>query len=106
MTRLPPISTRTDTLCPSTTLFRSDRDIIGLLGGQILYHIGKGAVGMLVNIAKPPERAQRRPEIRDLVADPSEQAHDLLHPPNWCFYAPHMFYARPTHRPSRKRRRT
>src|SRR3546814_3900900 len=73
MTRLPPISTRTDTLCPSTTLFRSDRDIIGLLGGQILDHIGKGAVGMLVNIAKPPERAQRRPEIRDLVADPSEQ---------------------------------
>src|SRR3546814_9143945 len=30
MTRRPPISTRTDTLFPSTTLFRSDRELLSL----------------------------------------------------------------------------
>src|SRR3546814_14814942 len=37
MIRRPPRSTRTDTLFPYTTLFRSSEELIGVLGGEALH---------------------------------------------------------------------
>src|SRR3546814_20565024 len=46
MIRRPPRSTRTDTLFPYTTLFRSARRILAVLRHHVLHHLaGAGGVG-------------------------------------------------------------
>src|SRR3546814_17752904 len=54
MTRRPPISTRTDTLFPYTTLFRSDeldRTAFGILLPEIREDVGLGTQGILTLVA-------------------------------------------------------
>src|SRR3546814_11093876 len=55
MIRRPPRSTRTDTLFPYTTLFRSDSNMTALLAGVALFAFGTGplkgfAITMIVGI--------------------------------------------------------
>src|SRR3546814_16753448 len=55
MTRRPPRSTRTDTLFPYTTLFRSQMYGMGLIGGFCHLYIGQEAVVVGVQAAMGPE---------------------------------------------------
>src|SRR3546814_12686311 len=71
MIRLPPRSTRTDTLCPYTTLFRSKGDA----GGQGA-HPCRGDPRLLEPLA--PEGCLLRRELRDALAGVSRVA--LVHP--------------------------
>src|SRR3546814_2090854 len=79
MIRLPPISTRTDTLCPYTTLFRSRSQRVGHLaaGGRPAGHVGAEAVAValleehrgrqrLDAGLDPDARPHRRHRLRDL----------------------------------------
>src|SRR3546814_17724152 len=69
MIRRPPISTRTDTLFPYTTLFRSpaqgERDVHVALGGLGI-HVGGRAT------LDAPDHAQPRSVDADLAVDPAE----------------------------------
>src|SRR3546814_18617519 len=69
MIRRPPRSTRTDTLFPYTTLFRSavdvDRragDIGGRVGGEEAGHVGE-----LLRLADPAQRHARRLRLQERV---------------------------------------
>src|SRR3546814_11880399 len=62
MIRLPPISTRTDTLCPYTTLFRSTDGIRGLVGewpisADFMLRLGR-AVGSVLS-----DDGKQRPKV-------------------------------------------
>src|SRR3546814_14026525 len=66
MTRQPPRSTRTDTLFPYTTLFRSDRGLVGertreIVGEQPCARRGDGAVdrGEQATLARARHRADK-----------------------------------------------
>src|SRR3546814_2132800 len=86
MIRLPPISTRTDTLCPYTTLFRSRSQRVGHLaaGGRPAGHVGAEAVAValleehrgrqrLDAGLDPDARPHRRHRLRDLRIVRSEE---------------------------------
>src|SRR3546814_7306868 len=63
MIRRPPRSTRTDTLFPYTTLFRSEFD----LGHQIIFVArGHGHLDLVVELAADQRAAERR-----IIADPA-----------------------------------
>src|SRR3546814_8034965 len=64
MIRRPPRSTRTDTLFPYTTLFRSQRPAGAHLGG---YHPGRGGRELLSRL--PAHRGERPPPPRRIAAD-------------------------------------
>src|SRR3546814_6885233 len=73
MIRRPPRSTRTDTLFPYTTLFRSDDDALGLQGAQPRrQHLG-GDLGDVV--AQLAEAARTAAEVPDDVRCPGAAEH-------------------------------
>src|SRR3546814_14843990 len=75
MIRRPPISTRTDTLFPYTTLFRSlDRD--GHVRRQALV-----AGVALPEVAQPPRAAIALPPVRTVVRRQPRRRRDLHHQP-------------------------
>src|SRR3546814_15853904 len=73
MIRLPPISTRPDTLFPSTTLFRSDE-----LGRAVEFVRIRAAV--VEGVARQP---QAEPQRADLPAGQVEQARIARQPAAW-----------------------
>src|SRR3546814_15189272 len=66
MIRRPPRSTRTDTLCPYTTLFRS---VIALLRRD------QFAIAARAAILDPPQAAEHRADQQQPAEDHDEQAH-------------------------------
>src|SRR3546814_1550220 len=73
MIRRPPRSTRTDTLFPYTTLFRSG-DVYACIagGGRIEQHLA------IVGRNQPIARAQRAALARDRIVQPNAEALDLV----------------------------
>src|SRR3546814_5601200 len=78
MIRRPPRSTRTDTLFPYTTLFRSERAIIDLLGSRLVLFRGiytffgqKG--GFFARPAAPYLNRKRRIQVRPCIDKRSEE---------------------------------
>src|SRR3546814_4927342 len=81
MIRRPPRSTRTDTLFPYTTLFRSAFDVVDR------EQRGRPAQpAIFVALLRFPGKLCHRAEVGDLVHDPGvgtfDQLHHLLRPPN------------------------
>src|SRR3546814_6561153 len=72
MIRRPPRSTRTDTLFPYTTLFRSDRFDLGEFGQRLL-HLAPGAADLLVQLQGDGEFHRGHESLRDLAHLRSEE---------------------------------
>src|SRR3546814_9867558 len=76
MTRRPPIATRTDTLFPDPTLFRSLQDHVVLIGFSLEFvdlPLAEGVVQGLVDIAGGEAKARRRAAVDVDVGDTAAQ---------------------------------
>src|SRR3546814_20440824 len=69
MIRRPPRSTRTDTLCPYTTLFRSEPELADELGVDQLAFVPGGVLCHDVAVGLVAVGAEREPRLLERVAD-------------------------------------
>src|SRR3546814_19842661 len=103
MIRRPPRSTRTDTLFPYTTLFRSSASNEKYIGEFVMAHklnhevviIGGGSAG----IATAASMLKRRPSLDIAIVEPSE---DNYYQPGWTSVGGGTFAALATPRTHRQ----
>src|SRR3546814_19001819 len=93
MSRLPPIDTRTDTLCPYTTLFRAaDRAAGGRTTVNPLFDLAR-AVQLLIQAFCPQEAATRiRLECGAIISVRERVAHVIAFPRPACLGDRHSVY--------------